>query len=48
MFGKTDMANENVNAVIAKMLIRKIASEQTLNSAAQSALDEVLNEKILF
>lgn len=35
------MGNEDVNAVIAKMLLRKIVSEQTLNSAAQSVLDEV-------
>jgi hypothetical protein len=38
------MASENVNAIIAKMLLRKIVSEQTLNSAAQSALDEVISK----
>lgn len=39
------MASENVNAIIARMLLRKIVSEQTLNSAAQSVLDEVREKK---
>lgn len=41
------MASENVNAIIARMLLRKIVSEQTLNSAAQSVLDEVREKKEL-
>ena len=38
---KTHLKSENTCATIARMLIQKIISEQTLNSAAQSVLDEV-------
>lgn len=42
LFKDSDSGNdENKNSVIAKMLINKIKSEQTLNSATQSVLDEV-------
>lgn len=34
-------SEENPNSIIARMLISKMTSEQTLNSAAQSVLDEI-------
>lgn len=38
---KDENIQENINSIIAKKLISKIKSEQTLNSAAQSVLDEI-------
>jgi hypothetical protein len=40
-FNIKDIKVENHCSMIARMLIGKIISEQTLNSAAQSALDEI-------
>lgn len=38
---ETDLKGENTDAKIARCLIEKILNEQTLNSAAQSVLDEI-------